>query len=414
MFLTTLLCAAALRASVAGQGRVVQLEQESLPFLRNGSTGLTFTSPIGELKHIQTLRLENETSDLLDFTSIIVTRGGSELLAISVNEEESSADFVTLALQPTGGGRYNILQATINPMLGPNGQPLVILEAPSERIYPTLSYLEYLIVLQRAASGVAVDGRYRDRGRGDLTIGLHSAGSELSRALRFRRGVRSVSTGLDVSDLINACKEPDSLPAAAISYLNRLRGFRGDLLAICSEPLIDSPIPRVNPTADIYSGGVYNDRDGIRRFFVESTDGHQPSAVAQLRNGDIMIAFVRGGDVEDEAREMMGKSDGKVCSAQNTDDVIVVAFLLSPAQLKFLSLWRDIRFINDTVKGAFAAFAGHCFGSLFLPVARRRCLDRFNIAVQSGLAVREDINGRIFVYSMSDDFFVRRLNDDHS
>ncbi|KAF4718075.1 hypothetical protein FOZ63_006725 [Perkinsus olseni] len=116
---------------------------------------------------------------------------------------------------------------------------------------------------------VAVDGRYRDRGRGDLTIGLHSAGSELSRALRFRRGVRSVSTGLDVSDLINACKEPDSLPAAAISYLNRLRGFRGDLLAVCSEPLIDSPIPRVNPTADIYSGGVYNDRDGIRRFFVE-------------------------------------------------------------------------------------------------------------------------------------------------
>ncbi|KAF4682677.1 hypothetical protein FOZ63_029561 [Perkinsus olseni] len=282
MFLTTLLCAAALRASVAGQGRVVQLEQESLPFLRNGSTGLTFTSPIGELKHIQTLRLENETSDLLDFTSIIVTRGGSELLAISVNEEESSADFVTLALQPTGGGRYNILQATINPMLGPNGQPLVILEAPS----------------------VAVDGRYRNRGRGDLTIGLHSAGSELSRALRFRRGVRSVSTGLDVSDLINACKEPDSLPAAAISYLNRLRGFRGDLLAICSEPLIDSPIPRVNPTADIYSGGVYNDRDGIRRFFVESTNGHQPSAVAQLRNGDIMIAFVRGGDVDEEARSL--------------------------------------------------------------------------------------------------------------
>ncbi|KAF4713135.1 hypothetical protein FOZ63_008438, partial [Perkinsus olseni] len=75
------------------------------PFLRNGSTGLSFTSPAGELRHIQTLRLENKTSDLLGFTSISVTRDGSELLAISVNEQESSADFVTLALQPTGGGQ---------------------------------------------------------------------------------------------------------------------------------------------------------------------------------------------------------------------------------------------------------------------------------------------------------------------
>ncbi|KAF4651730.1 hypothetical protein FOZ61_010241 [Perkinsus olseni] len=231
----------------------------------------------GELKHIQTLRLENETSDLLDFTSIIVTRDGSELLAISVNEEESSADFVTLALQPTGGGRYNILQATINPMLGPNGQPLVISEAP-----------------------------------------------------------------------------------------NRLRGFRGDLLAVCSEPLIDSPIPRVNPTADIYSGGVYNDRDGIRRFFVESTGGYQPSAVAQLRNGDIMIAFVRGGDVEDEARSLR---IGYVTADELREDIA----------------------------------SGGTLNPLIIADFQRN--DGFNIAVQSGLAVREDNEGRVFVYSMSDDFF---------
>ncbi|KAF4751104.1 hypothetical protein FOZ62_027036 [Perkinsus olseni] len=337
----SLLLAAALLGSVIGQGSVMQVEQESLPFLTNGSTGVTFTSPAGQLKHIQTLRLESPDSTPFSFTSILVNGAGSELLAVSpltASAIESSA-FVTLGLQPTILDRYNISQATVDPMLDADGQPIFLDDALS----------------------VAVDGRYCGRGRGDLTV-AYARERIFIEVLRFRRGVESASTIQDVPvALFDFCGESTSLPLAAISYLNRLRGFRDDLLALCSGGFRNFSKPR----GLLYAAGVFNVRDGIRRFFVESTGGYQPSAVAQLRNGDIMIAFVQDGDIEVEGQ---GLRIGYV-TADELKEGILSGGTLNPL------------IIADLLRN-----------------------DGFNIAVQSGLAVREDINGRIFVYSMSDDF----------
>ncbi|KAF4755087.1 hypothetical protein FOZ62_028711 [Perkinsus olseni] len=237
---TSLLFAAVLLGNVIGQGSVVQLEQESLPFLVNGTTGVTITSPIGDLMHIQTLRLASPDSSVLGMSSILVSTDGSELLAVS------DSDFVTLALQPTICDRYNVSQATIYPALDPDGQPLIVEEAPS----------------------VAVDGRYCSGGRGDLTI-AYSKENFVPEVLRFRRGVESASTVLDVPRaLFDLCGETFFFPLAAISYLNRLRGFRDELLALCSGSIRDPSIPRADPKALVYSAGAFNVRHGIRRFLL--------------------------------------------------------------------------------------------------------------------------------------------------
>ncbi|KAF4689725.1 hypothetical protein FOZ60_001243 [Perkinsus olseni] len=224
MCLASLLFAAFLR-SVTGRSTVLKLEQERLPFLANGSTAqVTISSPIGELKHLQTI--EFRAPDLggpIGLNSIIVARDGSELLAVT---DINGGSFVTFGLKATDGDRYNISEA---------------------EAYPNII-------------------------------------------------------------------DPDEEDEIVGSTLNRLRGFRGDLLALCRDPSSDSSIPRVNLQAAVHSGGVYD---------------------------------------------------------------------------------------------------GHNFRVFHVELSNRRDLGRFNVGYQTGLAVREDRrSGRIFVYSMSNDFFLANFRED--
>ncbi|KAF4713675.1 hypothetical protein FOZ62_028112, partial [Perkinsus olseni] len=105
-------------------------------------------------------------------------------------------------------------------------------------------------------------------------------------------------------------------------------------------------------------------------LFILSIDHHEPTAVAQLRNGDIMIAFVR--------------NDGSISlrigyvEADKLREAIVSGGTLDP------------RIIAD--------------------LKRRQ---GFNVGYQTGLAVREDRrSGQIFVYSMSNDFFLTNFRED--
>ncbi|KAF4677972.1 hypothetical protein FOZ60_017097, partial [Perkinsus olseni] len=121
MSLTSLLCAA-LIGSVTGQGTVVGIEQERIPF-QNGRTGVTFSSPIGTLTHIQTLQLRRSDQDAFDedglrFASIAVDDDGSELLAVSSDQR---GGFVTLAMRPTAGDQYDITTARAYPLVDPDG-----------------------------------------------------------------------------------------------------------------------------------------------------------------------------------------------------------------------------------------------------------------------------------------------------
>ncbi|KAF4720894.1 hypothetical protein FOZ63_031047, partial [Perkinsus olseni] len=139
----------------------------------------------------------------------------------------------------------------------------------------------------------------------------------------------------------------------------RLRGFRDELLALCSGSIRDPSIPRADPKALVYSAGAFN-----------SPGGYQPSALAELRNGDIMIALVQDGNFEVEGPALR---IGYVTADELRQSIVCGGTL------------------NPLIIADFKRSDGY--------------VGWFKIAVQSGLAVREDINGQIFVYSMSDDLF---------
>ncbi|KAF4679166.1 hypothetical protein FOZ62_025599, partial [Perkinsus olseni] len=309
-----------------------------------------------ELKHLQTI--EFRAPDLggpIGLNSIIVARDGSELLAVTdINGGTHVVRrqiFRYLWARSDYGDRYDISEAEAYPnIFDPDEE--------DEIVGSTLT--------------LAVGGGYRRGGRGDLTVAFSD---DVLQALRFRHGVRSVrsSTALDLSDLTSLCglgtNSPSRLPLGAIARLDRLRGFRGNLLALCRDPSSDSSIPRVNLQAAVHSGGVY-DGHNFRVFHVESIDHHEPTAVAQLRNGDIMIAFVR--------------NDGSIS--------------LRIGYVKADKL-RD------------AIVSGGRVDPLIIADLKRR--QGFNVGYQTGLAVREDRrSGRIFVYSMSNDFFLANFRED--
>ncbi|KAF4689604.1 hypothetical protein FOZ60_001502, partial [Perkinsus olseni] len=125
-----------LLGSAAGQGTVVGIEQERIPF-QNGRTGVAFSPPIGTLTYIQTLRLRLPVQnvfagDKLRFTSIAVAEDGSELLAVS---SDQGGHFVTLDIQQTDGDEYNIATATVYPLVGPDGKKLNVV-APTGTVPP--------------------------------------------------------------------------------------------------------------------------------------------------------------------------------------------------------------------------------------------------------------------------------------
>ncbi|KAF4704669.1 hypothetical protein FOZ63_010263, partial [Perkinsus olseni] len=168
MFRTSLLCAALL-GSAAGQGTVVGIEQERIPF-QNGRTGVTFSPPIGNLTHIQTLRLRLPVQnvfagDKLRFTSIAVAEDGSELLAVS---SDQGGHFVTLDIQQTDGDEYNIATATVYPLVGPDGKKLNVV-APTGTV-PPLFDIDGEDLNLPASMSLAVNGTYRRGGQGDFTV----------------------------------------------------------------------------------------------------------------------------------------------------------------------------------------------------------------------------------------------------
>ncbi|KAF4679075.1 hypothetical protein FOZ60_015523, partial [Perkinsus olseni] len=160
-------------------------------------------------------------------------------------------------------------------------------------------------------------------------------------------------TLLDVPDLYSVC---DSL-AATITRLNP----RGDLLGICQWPAMVARHPYHGIPgfiwAWVYSGNAFH------HFLVETIFGYNPSAVAALKNGDLMIAFV----VHSNPKK------------------------LRIAYVAFAELTESIN-------------TGKTLNPLI--IADIDQADGFEIGVQTGLAVREDPrSGQIFVYSMSDDSF---------
>ncbi|KAF4744471.1 hypothetical protein FOZ62_011118, partial [Perkinsus olseni] len=169
-------------------------------------------------------------------------------------------------------GRYNIGTARAYPLVDSDGEELKIPNRMS----------------------LAVNGTYRRGGRGDLTVAYEGNPSFVleKRASRFRTGVSSSGTTLDVSGLQSIC-DASLLPGVTIARLGR----RGDLLFTC---LITDRFLDVNPYAydptvpPVQFGslmGVYIE-DDIRLFDVEVTRGQDPIAMAPLNNGDVMIASV--------------------------------------------------------------------------------------------------------------------------
>ncbi|KAF4680644.1 hypothetical protein FOZ60_013151 [Perkinsus olseni] len=197
MSLTSLL-SIALLGSVPGQGTVVPVGQVSLPFLRNGSTPNDITSPLGNLTHIQTIELDYP--GFSSFEGTVVSRGGSELLAVSTanarGELFDSASFVSLDLRRTRGGRFSVSEVKASPIRDSDGEEIFV-----------------------SALGLAVRNGYRGNGRGDLRVVFQAFGDPSINILRFSRGTRTTrSSALDISALVSACS-PSSRPPTAIARL---------------------------------------------------------------------------------------------------------------------------------------------------------------------------------------------------
>ncbi|KAF4729367.1 hypothetical protein FOZ62_024749, partial [Perkinsus olseni] len=75
------------------------------------------------LRHIQTLQLDDAVSPISQFaqlSSIIVDSGGSELLATT-----DEATFITMELERTSRGRFDVSEATVYPMRDPQGEIMI-------------------------------------------------------------------------------------------------------------------------------------------------------------------------------------------------------------------------------------------------------------------------------------------------
>ncbi|KAF4654638.1 hypothetical protein FOZ61_008147 [Perkinsus olseni] len=206
---------------------------------------------------------------------------------------------------------------------------------------------------------MAVNGRYRPGGRGDFTV-AYLANPVFPQTLdvrRFRRGVRTRrSTAVDVTELNQWCGFYLA-PQATIAHL----GPCGDLLAICQWFPDETPGPNPRRAAVpvwVYTGNTFY------TFFIEATFAYNPTGVAELSNGDIIIASV---------------------------------VYSNPTKLRISYITSDQ--LNKDIDDRFRRISP-------LVIADIDQADGFEIGVQSGLAVREDPrSGRIFVYSMSDDSF---------
>ncbi|KAF4657224.1 hypothetical protein FOL46_007502 [Perkinsus olseni] len=213
--------------------------------------------------------------------------------------------------------------------------------------------------VQLTREGMAVNGRYRPGGRGDFTV-AYLANPVFPQTLdvrRFRRGVRTRrSTAVDVTELNQWCGFYLA-PQATIAHL----GPCGDLLAICQWFPDETPGPNPRRAAVpvwVYTGNTFY------TFFIEATFAYNPTGVAELSNGDIIIASV---------------------------------VYSNPTKLRISYITSDQ--LNKDIDDRFRRISP-------LVIADIDQADGFEIGVQSGLAVREDPrSGRIFVYSMSDDSF---------
>ncbi|KAF4703534.1 hypothetical protein FOZ63_027940 [Perkinsus olseni] len=136
MSLTSIL-SVALLGSVTGQGTVV---------------------PVGQT-------IELDYSGFSSFEGTVVSRGGSELLAVSTanarGELFDSASFVSLDLRRTRGGRFSVSEVKASPIRGSDG----------EEIFAN-------------ALGLAVRNGYRGNGRGDLSVVFQAFGDPSINLLR--------------------------------------------------------------------------------------------------------------------------------------------------------------------------------------------------------------------------------------
>ncbi|KAF4708092.1 hypothetical protein FOZ62_030983 [Perkinsus olseni] len=259
---------AALLSAVVGQNTLVRLNQWRLP-LRNGSTEDTMTSSIGTLKHILTMRLRDTVANGSQFgglSSIIVSQNGSEILTIS-----DSGIFAAMNLSSTVGDEYNVTEAMIYPMRDPQGQIIPFDSDPGD------------------AEGLTINGSYEGGGRGQLYVSYE----KVHRVLEFPNGTESrASVNLNVSYLFSECPRRRGLEA--ILKQRPTAGIDGLLLMLCEDPS-NSSAPTADPQGRIVlPGWAYNETSNdTKRFYVESNRSFNPTDMAELNGGDMMILFRR-------------------------------------------------------------------------------------------------------------------------
>ncbi|KAF4689793.1 hypothetical protein FOZ60_001144 [Perkinsus olseni] len=195
--------------------------------------------------------------------------------------------------------------------------------------------------------GLTIDGAYPGEGRGELFVGFGSG----RRLLKFPVGVRSLTSAeVDISVLLEECENGPR----AINKMrpNRLRP--GYLLMICDEPTTSDP--------NVYPGYAYHG-DRPTRFTVESDGDFFPADMAGLSNGDVMILF----RTPDNTMRIGLVTARDLSLAMRPGETVVPQIILEAAES-----------------------------------------DGFNVGRQSGLAIREDSDNRVFVYTTSESRFTGR------
>ncbi|KAF4750264.1 hypothetical protein FOZ63_024633 [Perkinsus olseni] len=190
--------------------------------------------------------------------------------------------------------------------------------------------------------GLTIEGAYPGEGRGELIVSFETRRT----LLKYPVGVRSrTSVDIDISELFDEC----DVGPQALTKMRPNRLLPGYLLMICDEPTNSDP--------NVYPAFAYD--EGVpTRFSVESDGDFFPVDMAGLSNGDVMILF-RGPDDTEMRIGFVPSRD--LTLAMRRGDTVVPQIILEAAES-----------------------------------------DGFNIGRQSGLAIREDPDNRVFVYTTSE------------
>ncbi|KAF4751376.1 hypothetical protein FOZ62_001727, partial [Perkinsus olseni] len=209
---------AVLLGTVAGQGTVIRIHQQRLPF-SNRRPDDDIHSRLGTLRHIQTLELDDADNgdDFLWLTSIIAKEDGTGLLAVS-----DDGSFAVMDLSPSANEGFDVAAVTMYPISDPEG---------GIEEYP--------------ADGLTVNGPYRGGGRGDLIV----SGTDDRGVLRFPDGIQSQqSVDLNFKVIFPECS------GAVEAILSSQRDPVEYLLMFCNEPTDSAPTSGSGNT--VYAGSA--------------------------------------------------------------------------------------------------------------------------------------------------------------